>query len=203
VVPEFSWITITVADGDISGDVVYAQTNFTISAGAQPGTCQITVRDPDRSYSFTPGSMITLGVETETVPYKVMWRGYLFNIEQGYLFPDDPGDIVWVLNGVDLNILLDKLIMYNHAHPTRYPDGGGSYKRVRVVENGVTYGYIVTVPRYTYDREYIKAMLDDFDMPDIIRWSGSDCVRDPLWLAWTVHAAAAARCRVTGTCRDV
>ncbi len=174
MVPEFSEITITVADGDISEDVVYAQTNFTISAGAQPGTCQIVVRDPNWSRSFTPGSMITLGISTASVPYKVMWRGYLFTVEQGYLFPDDPGDRVWILNGVDLNILLDKLMMYNHAHPTRYPDGGGSYKRVREVANGVTYGYIVTVPRYTYDREYIKAMLNDFDMPDIIRWDGSD-----------------------------
>jgi hypothetical protein len=161
-VPEPSVITIIVADEDISENTVYAQTSFTIAAAAQPGTCQIVVRDPDSVYDFVNGSIITARITTETND-TVMWRGFLFTVERGYAFPDTATRL-WTLSGVDLNILLDKLIMYNHDHPTRYPDGDGTYKRERVVEGGVTYGYIVSVPRYTYDDDYIKAMVKDFDI---------------------------------------
>jgi hypothetical protein len=69
---------------------------------------------------------------------------------------------------VDLNILFDKLFMYNHAHPTWYPDGGGVYQREKVVgEDGKVTGYLVTVPKGTWDRDYIVTMMADFDLDKV------------------------------------
>lgn len=157
--PDRSTITIRVAGDDISDDVVYAQTQFTISASAEPGTCSIYVRDPDSLHDFAEGSTMELLIDGTRY-----WYGYLFDVEMGYVFEDFERQRRWMLGGVDLNILLDKLILYNHAHPTRYPDGGGEYKRVRVLLDGRTVGYQVQVPRHTQAGPYIRAMLNDFDI---------------------------------------
>jgi len=154
--PTRSTITITVGGWDISADVIYARTNFTSSASAQPGTCTIAVRAG--AHTFQEGSSITLDIDGAR-----RWRGYLFNIARGYAFAD-AAVREWVLSGVDLNILLDKLVMYNHEHPERYPDGGGTYRRKKVYDDGVSKGYVVAVPKNTMDDDYIKAMLNDFDI---------------------------------------
>lgn len=156
--PTRSTINITVGGWDISADVIYSRTNFTSSASAQPGTCTIAVRDPNGTMSFQEGSSITLDIDGQR-----RWRGYLFTVTRGYAFADAPVR-EWTLSGVDLNILLDKLVLYNHAHPERYPDGAGTYRRQRVIQGGVTRGWMVAVPIGTQDGDYIKAMLDDFDI---------------------------------------
>lgn len=156
--PTRSTITITVGGTDISSDVIYSRTNFTSSASAMPGTCTIAVRDPNGTHSFQEGSSITLDIGADR-----RWRGYLFTITRGFAFADAPVR-EWVLSGVDLNILLDKLVLYNHTSPNKYPDGGGTYRRKRVVAGGVTRGWVVAVPVGTYDGDYIKAMLNDFDI---------------------------------------
>jgi len=161
-IPSASVATIKVGGGNISKDVVYAQTTFTLSANAQPGSANITVRDLEDRYDFQEGSSITLDI-TQDGETRRMWRGYLFDMERGYIHEDDETKRGWTLSGVDLNILLDKLIMWNHANPTKYPDGGGTYKRKRVNVDGQPAGYIVHIPRYTYDGPYIRAMLKDFD----------------------------------------
>lgn len=155
--------TITVGAVDISEHVVYAQTQFTLSAAAQPGTCNIYVRDVASVLSFNEGASIVLDIDGTT-----MWRGYLFDLEMVYINEDDESKRGWRLSGVDLNILLDKLIMYNHADPRKYPDGGGTYKRRKVIRDGQTIGYQVTVPRDTYDGDYVKAMLKDFDIDLVV-----------------------------------
>jgi len=154
--PTRSTIAISVGGWDISADVIYSRTNFTSSASAQPGTCTITVRAG--THDFQEGSHILLDIDGQR-----RWRGYLFTVARGYAFADAPvGE--WVLSGVDLNILLDKLILYNHAHPNRYPDGAGVYQRKKVYDNGVSKGWVVAVPKGTYDDAYIRTMLDDFDI---------------------------------------
>jgi hypothetical protein len=158
-VPASSTVTIRVGGVDISANAIWAETNYTVSAMAQPGTCRIGVSDPEASLSFTNGSIIEFLINGIR-----QWRGYLFDLEMGYVFQDDQRTRRWTLSGVDLNILLDKLVMYNHAHPTWYPDGGGSYHRRKVIEGGKTLGYQVIVPRYTMDDDYIRAMIDDFDL---------------------------------------
>jgi hypothetical protein len=169
VVPETSEITITVGDLDVTGDVVFAQTTFQVVAAAQPGSCSVTLRG---DHSFMPGkTLIALWVNGVR-----MWWGYLFVLEQGFFFADDP-EPKTVLHGVDLNILFDKLFLYNHAHETWYPDGGGVYRREKVsVETGKVIGYIISVPtRYdalgrqtdTWDKDYIQTMMADFDLDKV------------------------------------
>jgi hypothetical protein len=160
--PTESIITIRVGGADISADAIYAETTFTSSAMAQPGTCSIGVRDPNDAYEFTEGSIIELLIDGVR-----RWQGYAFEIEKGYVHEADETYGRWSLAGVDLNILLDKLILYNRAYPRRYPDGGGAYKRKRVTENGQKYGWQVVVPRYTWDGAYIKNMLNDFDLDQV------------------------------------
>ena len=157
--PTRSTITIRVAGGDISKDVIYAETSFTSSAMAQPGTCNIGVRDPNDAYDFTEGAIVQLLIDGT-----MRWQGYAFDVEMGYVIEDDEAYRRWTLSGVDLNILLDKLILYNRSYPTRYPDGGGAFKRKRVTEDGQKYGWQVVVPRYTNDGYYIKHILDDTDL---------------------------------------
>jgi hypothetical protein len=167
-----STVTIRVGGGDISSDVIYAQTQFGSAAAAQPGTCSIAVRDLDGTRSFSEGSIIELLIDGTR-----RWRGYLMELERTYVFEDNEEVRAWVLQGVDLNIILDKLILYNRTNPTRYPDGGGTYRRRKVTYNGQTFGYQVTVPQNTDDDEYIRAMMADFDLDLIsptIRYSGSD-----------------------------
>lgn len=157
--PTASVIDISVGSSNVSHDVIYAETNFSVSASAQPGTATVTIRDPNRVYSFTEGSLVELKVNSQRA-----WRGYAMEVDMGYLFEADPDDRKWVLSCVDLNILLDKLILYNHVNPAKYPDGGGTYKRRKVTVDGVSMGYQVSVPPYTYDGDYIRAMLNDFDI---------------------------------------
>jgi len=159
-VEELSTISIFVNGVDTTADVIWAQTTFSVAAGAQPGTCQVVLKRGQTEVApITPGDLIALYVNG-----KRMWWGYLFVLEQGYLFADDP-EPKMILNGVDLNILFDKLIMYNHAHPTWYPDGGGAYQREKVTtDDGKVTGYIVSVPQGTTDKDYIQTMMADFDL---------------------------------------
>jgi len=154
-----STATIRVGGGDVSAYSIWQECQFTLSAAASPGTCSIALRDPDDELSFTEGSIIELLIDGSR-----MWRGYLFDVEQAYVFEDNERFRKWELGGVDLNILLDKYVLYNRSDPRKYPDGGGIYKRRRVAVDGKTLGYQVVVPRYTYDGPYIRAMLHDFDI---------------------------------------
>ena len=151
--------TIRVGGGDVSAYAIWQECQFTVSAAATPGTCNISLRDPANVLSFQEGSIIELLIDGQR-----MWRGYLFDKDQSYVFEDNERFRKWELGGVDLNILLDKFILYNRSDPRKYPDGGGTYKRRKVTYDGKTLGYQVTVPKYTYDGPYIKAMLNDFDL---------------------------------------
>ena len=175
-VPELSEITITVGEADVTSSVVFSQTSFQVVAAAQPGSCSVTLRG---NHAFVPGKdQIVLYVNG-----KRMWWGYLFILEQGFIFPDSPQPKT-VLHGVDLNILFDKLILYNHTYGKKicgcgargheaYPDGGGVYKREHVTVDGKVTGHIVSVPTEydskgvqtkTWDKDYIQTMMADFDL---------------------------------------
>jgi hypothetical protein len=150
-------VTITAGTSDISADVIFTQTNFQVAASAQPGSCQITVRGLHPE--ITEGDLLALYINGRR-----MWWGYLFIKEQGFVFPDKPEPRL-ILHGVDLNILFDKLFLYNRAHPVKYPDGGGTYKRMKVtLDDGKNTGYVVSVPIHTMDKTYIQTMMKDFDL---------------------------------------
>ena len=166
-------VTIMVGAADVTADVIFSQTNFQAVAAAQPGSCTITLR---ALYAFSPGKdLIALYINGRR-----MWWGYLFIFEQGYVFPDKPEPRM-VLHGVDLNILFDKLVLYNRKHPTKYPDGNGVYPYVKVTTDGKVSGVQVRVPAFTTDKSYIMTMLHDFDLDKVsplIKWGQtvpSDC----------------------------
>jgi len=181
-IEEYAEVTITVGEQDVTGDVVFRETNFQVVAAAQPGACQITLRG---LHSFMPGrDLICLYING-----KRMWWGYLFILEQAFVFPDDPEPRV-ILHGVDLNIIFDKLVLYNRANPLKYPDGSipnarwatltgkakgtDGYKVQHVeIEKGKVTGYLISVLAHTMDRDYIQKMLRDFDLDlisPLIKW---------------------------------
>ena len=159
--PPTTAVGITVGNADVTGITEFAQTTFQTVAAAQPGTCQIVLREPRNAAEQSlvteatkPGSLIRLYLNGD-----LQWQGYAFTIDYGYAFAADATKRQWVIGGVDLNILFDKLILYNHAHPTQSLDGAGTYKRVKTEG-----GYVVTVPQHTLDGDYIRAMLKDTDI---------------------------------------
>jgi hypothetical protein len=132
--------------------VVYALTSFELVAGAQPGTGQITLKDPKREHDFQGGEVVKVEIDDELV-----WTGYVMTVGRGYWFADYIGTEKvsgrrWDLGLVDLNILFDKLFSYNHTNPATFPDGGGTFPK------GV-------VPVGTTDRQYLIAALKDLDLP--------------------------------------
>ncbi|HEY6032458.1 MAG TPA: hypothetical protein VIU44_17950, partial [Gaiellaceae bacterium] len=150
---EDATIQITVGSYDVSGSAIWTECRFEAVAGAQPGTCEVSVRDPNHIFAFNPSDVITLWINGER-----KWQGYLFTMDQTYVFPDKADERKWVLHGVDLNILLDKLILYNHTDPRQLLDGGGTYKRQSTLG-----GYVIAVPKGTSDHDYITAMMKDVD----------------------------------------
>lgn len=145
-------IALSIGGTDYTNYAVFSQCSFTSSASAQPGTCTVVLKDHANAFSFVPGvnAIIILRINGT-----VMWQGYAMQIEQGYFF-DSYRERKWTLYGVDLNILLDKLILYNREYPTRRPCGG--------YVNGVSYyppdeDGVIAVPTGTSDQSYIKRML--------------------------------------------
>lgn len=131
--------------------VVWSLTRFEMVAGATPGTGTLTLRDPKRALAFEGGEVVKVEIDDELV-----WTGYVMTVGRGYWFSDYVGSQSvsgrrWDLGLVDLNILFDKLYTYNHAHPNRFPDGGGAFP------GGV-------VPVGTTDRQYLLAALADTDI---------------------------------------
>ena len=114
-----SVIVISVGGNDVTNNVIAAPTTFESLAAAQPGTCELHLRDFDQTLSFTTGDAIT--VTLDSAP---LWTGYVINISQSYAAPVldtvtvAPSAVtgrIWILRGVDLNILFDKRIIRNTA----------------------------------------------------------------------------------------
>jgi hypothetical protein len=131
--------------------VVWQLSSFDMAANATPATGQITLKDPKRELDFQGGETVKVEIDDELV-----WTGYVFTIGRGYWFADYVGSQKvsgrrWDLGLVDLNILFDKLYMYNHAHPDHFPDAGGDFP------GGV-------VPVGTTDRQYLMGVVKDTDI---------------------------------------
>lgn len=165
----FSDIRITFAGVNITTSVVWRETSFEAAAAAQPGTCQIVLRGPagdpvahaqwlawaEDLLTDREGGEIILTIDGERT-----WRGYGQMITRTYWFADK-AEPKYVINGVDLNILFDRLVIYNHDHPTRWPTGGGHYVRANT---GLKAG---GVPQGEMDREFLKRSLRDTDYESV------------------------------------
>lgn len=112
-----STVVIRYDGTDITNDVMPAGTRFESLNNAAQGSMSMTVRDKDQAYDFVTGKEITL--EIDGVP---MWGGYLTRVQRKFAFPAvdtttvPPGLVksrLWVLTGVDFNVLFDKRIVRN------------------------------------------------------------------------------------------
>lgn len=116
--PDTSTIQILYDEAtDITNHVMYRDATFESIAGAMPGTFTITVKDPARVLSFTSGKRLKVLIDGQP-----LWHGYITWVSRKFAFPvvrtDDLEKVsqrLWVLRGVDLNILFDKRVLRNPA----------------------------------------------------------------------------------------
>jgi hypothetical protein len=111
---------------EIQEHVLYESCTFESQMAAIPGTFSMTLKDPLQELDFTTGKRIE--VLLDDLP---LWGGFVTVVGRQFAFPvvdtvnRDPGDVkerFWVLQGVDYNILFDKLVLrrvedYLHAIP--------------------------------------------------------------------------------------
>jgi hypothetical protein len=122
--PTPSTIAITYDGDDITNQVMFVDASFQSQAAAMPGTFQIRIKDLNRTLSFVTGKEMTFVVDD--IP---LFGGYLTQVGRTFAFPVvDTSDIntvnarIWVLRGVDYNILFSKRVFYNKADPLNHPD---------------------------------------------------------------------------------
>lgn len=109
-----SAIVIKLNGVDITSRAIFATASFESLANAQPGTCEITCRDPAQNFNPVTGQEILLEVDGVR-----LWGGYLMQVSRTHPFDADSVPVVsadytkryWVLRGSDFNILFDKRIL--------------------------------------------------------------------------------------------
>lgn len=102
---------VTYNGTNITSNVLFERTTFTVLANAQPGEFEMTVKDPTGSLAFTTGKEVTFSLNGT-----VVFGGYIMTITRTFAFPDKTaGSRLWVLRGVDYNILFDKRVLRNTA----------------------------------------------------------------------------------------
>jgi hypothetical protein len=106
---------LTVGGVDITDDVEFTKSNFVSLVNGTPGTCLITIRDPGRTFDFTPGARILLKINNLNV-----WAGYLLKVRRVYPFiAHSPSGIrLYELVGLDINLLFTKRFVYKQSDPT-------------------------------------------------------------------------------------
>ena len=105
---------------DITSHVMFETASFEVQFSAIPGTFEFTCKDPQKTLSFVSGKEIELWVDGTQ-----MFGGYVTQVSRKFAFPVDRTDAphggvgavktrLWVLRGVDYNILFDKRVLrYN------------------------------------------------------------------------------------------
>ncbi len=133
-------VTIRYDGIEITSRVMYTMTSFTSAANGGVGSCRIRVRDDNQEYSFVGGRRLELEINGQRE-----WTGYSTSIRRGYYTLTDqaPGEIVryFDIEGVDLNILFQKRILYDKANPTK--------------------GLLTTYPAGTHDDVIVKAYIQN------------------------------------------
>lgn len=126
-----STVAIIVDGNDVTSEVLFATATFEQQMNAVPGTFSFTVRDPNRTLSFSTGKEVSLDVDGLR-----MFGGYLTQVSMIHLAPaadtSDLGDYnlrAWLLKGTDYNIIFDRRVVRNTAdylssiHLTELTDG--------------------------------------------------------------------------------
>ena len=133
---------------DIANHAVITKAGFNSASNANPGDCEVVLRDPDRTLSFTTGKRLKLFIDGQP-----MWAGYCLIKGGTSFFPagdgkEDTKARSFVLRGVDNNRLMDARVFRNTANYLKAPPN-------------------ITVDRYDgYLLRY--ALANYFDMPSYI-----------------------------------
>jgi len=112
-----SSVVITIDSVDYTDAILFSSTSFEQSFGGVPGTFSITVRDPNRTLSFSTGIEMSLDVDGIR-----MFGGYVLQVSMGHMAPAaDTSNLIayylrtWTLRGSDYNIIFDKRVWRNTA----------------------------------------------------------------------------------------
>src|SRR6478736_48989 len=102
-------------DIDITNYTLWSDSSFQSSAGAVPGSADISCRDMTQTLEFVTGRGISLTADGE-----LLWAGYIRNVHHGYFHSADfieEGEEEeydarkWQLDCVDHNVLFDKRVI--------------------------------------------------------------------------------------------
>ena len=117
-------IVISLNDVPITDDVLLDEAQFLSQASGSPGTCTFKVKDPGKRYSFKMGDRLTLDIDGRR-----FWGGWIQTVKRGYFFPYTGAQQgityqqmvnaprLFIIEGVDYNILFRKRILYDKVHP--------------------------------------------------------------------------------------
>jgi hypothetical protein len=132
---------------DITQHVMASTARFDMLMGAAPGSCEMTVVDRDRTLSFTTGKELFLKVDGQ-----YMWGGYVTSVTRKFAFPvvDTSIDVsqrLWVIRGVDFNILFDKRVLRNPAnYLAQLPNFTGDTFDGELIEEALTSSKYFDIP---------------------------------------------------------
>ncbi|HEX5016526.1 MAG TPA: LamG domain-containing protein [Actinomycetes bacterium] len=114
-------ITVIKVNGvDVSDDVRYRDATFTSQVNGTPGECSFAIRDLGHEHGFKFGQTITVDVNG-----KRQWRGFVRQVKRQYTAPvvdtTDPDTTArwFLIIGWDINVLLQKRIVWNKSNPTK------------------------------------------------------------------------------------
>lgn len=111
-------IVIKVNGVDVTPIVRYADARFQSQVNGSAAPCFLAVRDLDHTQGFTTGHEITLDVDGVR-----RWTGFVTKIRRQYssavVDTTEPAETArwFAIDGVDLNILFQKRIVFNKGHP--------------------------------------------------------------------------------------
>lgn len=120
-------VVISVDGTDITDDVIIETASFTSQANGVPGTAVLRIKDVPHTREVITGKRMTVDIDGERA-----WTGYVMQVSRVYAHsatPTGPQHArLLQINGVDINILFLKRIVFNQADPTiiespQYPDG--------------------------------------------------------------------------------
>lgn len=115
-----STVVVLLDGADVTDHVIFEDAEFTQQANGQPGTARLRLRDSAHILGPRAGNTLTVDVDDVRV-----WGGWALRVSPGWFFAaDDTSDPdeterLWVLEGVDYNILFSKRFLINKAHPTK------------------------------------------------------------------------------------
>jgi len=137
---------------DITGDVVWNQTDFTQVARTGPGSFTITLKGSHPE--FRAGEEIHLEVDGIR-----SFGGWVARVERGYFFEDFSAPRT-VLHGTDYNIMFDRLAVRNY--PWEY---SASRTRSRMMMG--TYRNWPDFPQGSIDADMIEVVFQEYLLPDL------------------------------------